>query len=84
MLGWRLQSGTSIAQRAPSNGGYSLFCMQEVIAQTNFGISLNPRAVAEYRLMVRIKGEWWSQAGSNRRPPACKAGALPAELWPLE
>ena len=26
--------------------------------------------------------EWWSQAGSNRRPPACKAGALPAELWP--
>ena len=26
---------------------------------------------------------WWSQPGSNRRPPACKAGALPAELWPL-
>ena len=26
--------------------------------------------------------EWWSQSGSNRRPPACKAGALPAELWP--
>jgi hypothetical protein len=25
---------------------------------------------------------WWSQAGSNRRPPACKAGALPSELWP--
>ena len=27
--------------------------------------------------------QWWSQTGSNRRPPACKAGALPAELWPL-
>lgn len=26
---------------------------------------------------------WWSQSGSNRRHPACKAGALPAELWPL-
>jgi hypothetical protein len=26
---------------------------------------------------------WWSQTGSNRRPPACKAGALPTELWPL-
>jgi hypothetical protein len=25
----------------------------------------------------------WSQPGSNRRPPACKAGALPTELWPL-
>jgi hypothetical protein len=28
------------------------------------------------------KPDWWSQTGSNRRPPACKAGALPAELWP--
>ena len=27
--------------------------------------------------------DWWSQTGSNRRPPACKAGALPTELWPL-
>ena len=25
---------------------------------------------------------WWSQAGSNRRPLACHASALPAELWP--
>ena len=25
---------------------------------------------------------WWSQSGSNRRPSACKADALPAELWP--
>ena len=27
---------------------------------------------------------WWSQTGSNRRPPECKSGALPAELWPLD
>ena len=26
---------------------------------------------------------WWSQTGSNRRHRACKARALPAELWPL-
>src|ERR1035437_7524573 len=25
---------------------------------------------------------WWSRTDSNRRPPACKAGALPAELRP--
>ncbi len=25
---------------------------------------------------------WWSQTGSNRRPEACKATALPTELWP--
>ena len=29
-----------------------------------------------------INPGWWSQTGSNRRPPACKAGALPTELWP--
>jgi hypothetical protein len=26
--------------------------------------------------------KWWSRTGSNRRHPACKAGALPAELRP--
>ena len=26
--------------------------------------------------------KWWRRTGSNRRPPACKAGALPAELRP--
>ena len=27
---------------------------------------------------------WWSQTGSNRRPHACKARALPTELWPRD
>ena len=26
---------------------------------------------------------WWAMTGSNRRHPACKAGALPAELIAL-
>src|SRR4030095_1682091 len=26
--------------------------------------------------------KWWSQSGSKRRPQACKASALPTELWP--
>lgn len=30
-----------------------------------------------------FQGRWWSRTGSNRRHPACKAGALPAELRPL-
>ena len=29
-----------------------------------------------------IRPIWWSQTGSNRRPHACKARALPTELWP--
>ncbi len=31
---------------------------------------------------TRDHQEWWRWTGSNRRPPACKAGALPAELHP--
>ena len=34
-------------------------------------------------LFSRSRGMWWSQTGSNRRPHACKARALPTELWPL-
>ena len=31
---------------------------------------------------VESQLDWWSQTGSNRRPPECKSGALPTELWP--
>src|SRR5215813_9749432 len=32
----------------------------------------------------RNSGEWWSEADSNRRPPPCEGGALPAELSPRQ
>ena len=32
--------------------------------------------------VVKDHKSWWSRSGSNRRHPACKAGALPAELRP--
>ena len=41
-------------------------------AQTSFNVSANGTSI----------GNWWRMTGSNRRPPACKAGALPAELIP--
>ncbi len=31
---------------------------------------------------LTIANEWWSRTGSNRRPEACKATALPTELRP--
>ena len=34
------------------------------------------------QLRVSTKPFWWRWTGSNRWPPACKAGALPAELHP--
>ena len=40
-------------------------------------------AAANSDLHLRT-ASWWSQTGSNRRPHACKARALPAELWPLQ
>ena len=33
-------------------------------------------------LLYKTLDVWWRWAGSNRWPPACKAGALPAELHP--
>jgi hypothetical protein len=32
--------------------------------------------------MFAVRKTWWSWPGSNRRPPACKTGALPTELQP--
>ena len=34
------------------------------------------------RLVPSSFRKWWRWTGSNRWPPACKAGALPAELHP--
>jgi hypothetical protein len=41
------------------------------------------RMITTHRLDANAMKRWWSRTGSNRRPPACKAGALPAELRPL-
>src|SRR5689334_1355555 len=39
------------------------------------------RRVARVSILARRDAcDWWRMTGSNRRPPACKAGALPAEL----
>jgi hypothetical protein len=57
-----------IADRATLN--------ESTVAAANL---INPRS--RYQ-PFRMKG-WWSQTESNRRHPACKAGALPTELWPL-
>ena len=38
--------------------------------------------ISQSSSLNQIQGCWWRMTGSNRRPPACKAGALPAELIP--
>ena len=49
--------------------------------RSNVAVRVEPLAC---RAVARAASEgWWSQSGSNRRPHACKARALPTELWPL-
>ena len=47
------------------------------IASEGYGVRPAPAA------RPSSQRSWWSQTGSNRRPHACKARALPTELWPL-
>ena len=63
-----------------------------IVWRSGFGqpvFALSSFDAAAFALLSRVaaprvaNGEaWWSQTGSNRRPHACKARALPAELWP--
>jgi hypothetical protein len=50
------------------------------ISTSAISLAIVARSVAAPR-MAEAEA-WWSQTGSNRRPHACKARALPAELWP--
>jgi hypothetical protein len=43
--------------------------------------ALDLEKIKSKRLRLHLNS-WWRMTGSNRRPPACKAGALPAELIP--
>ena len=64
---WRTARGRDVSQDADS-----YFRMSRT-AHSRTGI---------LQKLGRRDRRWWSQTGSNRRPPACKAGALPTELWP--
>ena len=44
--------------------------------------ALGHSGIRSLRTWTTSATNWWSQTGSNRRPHACKARALPTELWP--
>src|SRR5215212_9608948 len=69
-----------VAGRCPAYPICSLFTMSNTRPRP-----LRPRAncsLTPDMSRERRRGSWWSQTGSNRRPHACKARALPTELWP--
>jgi hypothetical protein len=54
---------------------------QQPLAATNPNIPFRTRCLG-LQHSSHDSRRWWRMTGSNRRPPACKAGALPAELIP--
>jgi hypothetical protein len=57
--------------------------MSNIMGRSRFGAlpRLRSRPSPPIRTAKAIR-HWWSWTESNRRPPACKAGALPTELQP--
>src|SRR5262249_35609036 len=77
----RLRIGRDLRHDRFSERSY-LFTMSDI---TPAHQASRPDGAGERRsLRTSSRLGWWSQTESNRRPPACKAGALPTELWPLQ
>ena len=57
--------------------------MHTLHLKTKATLASNFLLYLQLRLLKPHFKTWWRMSGSNRRPPACKAGALPAELIPL-
>ena len=57
-----------------------------LLRSSSFGGQPSPLRYLRLACQPKLRSSegWWSQPGSNRRPQACKASALPTELWPRE
>ena len=78
---WRGETDLQGSISPSAEYGICKACFDEVVGQNGLEPSTS-------RLSVVCSSQlsywpiWWRLAGSNRWPPACKAGALPAELNP--
>ena len=61
--------------------GYPLFTMSSLPARLGAPAAVARCCPGRNLLLIRMD-DWWSLSGSNRRPQACKASALPTELRP--
>ena len=70
-------------RRTPSGASRPRSCVSRIVKEKKGRPpGATRKRASRARLRLASRGPWWSQGGSNSRPPACKAGALPAELWP--
>ena len=56
----------------PMHDGVKVRCLTAWLIPNNYHVTSMSNS--------RLKHEWWRLRGSNPRPSACKADALPAEL----
>ena len=58
-----------------------LITMLKATHSVAFCIYITPKSITQKSSYPKITAlAWWTMTGSNCRHPACKAGALPAEL----
>jgi hypothetical protein len=79
----RLSVFRDISPMAISEQIFSLRCHAEQASDRDPRQTFFLKRMTDRHPSTFPRGKWWSRTGSNRRPPACKAGALPAELRPL-
>jgi hypothetical protein len=77
----RVAAPAGSAADVGSKPDMSLFTMS-MNMRTTRAMRCASRKLFEWTKRTFAETRWWSQSGSNRRPQACKASALPSELWP--
>ncbi len=78
MLAERTQAAAFAATRA-----HSLFTMSDIRSHPLYASMVRSSLIRTTSTSAAFgRGGWWSWTGSNRRPHACKARALPTELQP--
>jgi hypothetical protein len=78
---FRIQKSESRIRKRPHHCSEFFFCL---VGLGRVELPTSPLSgVRSSQLSYRPGLNWWSWSGSNRRPPECKSGALPAELQPL-
>ncbi len=65
-------------------GWFALFTMRYSVVSAAVMPRFGTEEISRTSSQEPAARRWWSQTESNRRPPACKAGALPTELWRRE
>ena len=86
-----IRSECSFGSTGRATGGSRFHNVKEQGAEIIFSVQFvrvsveevcSPNSLLTANLSAINSAGWWSRSGSNRRPQACKARALPTELRP--